>query len=79
MRKTRVSQASLSEKLMRLKQELATTAELVNGVLRREQLRREASQQAKVVWEKCEDFATCEPQTQVPFVTQCKGGRRVVL
>ena len=59
MCKTRVSQASLSEKLMRLKQELATTAELVNGVLRREQLRREASQQAKVVWEKCEDFATC--------------------
>jgi hypothetical protein len=57
MRKTRASQASSSEKLMRLKQELATTAELVNGVLKREQLKREASQQAKAVWEKREDFA----------------------
>lgn len=42
---------------MRLKQELATTAELVSGVLKREQLKREASQQAKAVWEKREDFA----------------------
>jgi enhancer of polycomb-like protein len=57
MRKTRASQASSSEKLMRLKQELATTAELVNGVLKREQLKREVSQQAKAVWEKREDFA----------------------
>ena len=57
MRKTRASQASSSEKLLRLKQELATTAELVNGVLKREQLKREASQQAKAVWEKREDFA----------------------
>ena len=58
MRKTRASQASSSEKLLRLKQELATTAELVSGVLKREQLKREASQQAKVVWEKREDFAS---------------------
>ena len=43
---------------MRLKQELATTAELVNSVLKREQLKREASQQAKAVWEKREDFAS---------------------
>ena len=43
---------------MRLKQELATTAELVNGVLRREQLKCEASQQAKAVWEKRKDFAS---------------------
>jgi enhancer of polycomb-like protein len=42
---------------MRLKQELATTTELVSGVLKREQLKREASQQAKAVWEKREDFA----------------------
>lgn len=42
---------------MRLKQELATTAELVSGILKREQLKREASQQAKAVWEKREDFA----------------------
>jgi hypothetical protein len=58
MRKTRASQASSSEKLMRLKQELVTAAELVNGVLKREQLKREASQQAKAVWEKREDFAS---------------------
>ena len=58
MRKTRASQASSSEKLMRLKQELATTAELVSGVLKREQLKREVSQQAKAVWEKREDFAS---------------------
>jgi enhancer of polycomb-like protein len=57
MRKTRASQASSSEKLTRLKQELAITAELVSGVLKREQLKREASQQAKAVWEKREDFA----------------------
>ncbi|KAI0300651.1 enhancer of polycomb-like-domain-containing protein [Multifurca ochricompacta] len=57
MRKTRASQASSSEKLMRLKQELATAAELVSGVLKREQLKREAAQQAKAVWEKREDLA----------------------
>jgi len=57
MRKTRASQASSLEKLTRLKQELATTAELVTGVLKREQLKREASQQAKAMWEKREDFA----------------------
>jgi len=58
MRKTRASQASSSEKLIRLKQELATAAELITGVLKREQLKREASQQAKAVWEKREDFAS---------------------
>jgi enhancer of polycomb-like protein len=58
MHKTRASQASSSEKLMRLKQELATTAELVNSVLKCEQLKRVASQQAKAVWEKREDFAS---------------------
>ncbi|KAI9437906.1 enhancer of polycomb-like-domain-containing protein [Lactarius psammicola] len=57
MRKTRASQASSSEKLMRLKQELATAAELVTSVLKREQLKREAAQQAKAVWEKREDLA----------------------
>ena len=57
MRKTRALQAFSSEKLMRLKQELATTAELVSTVLKREQLKREAAQQAKAVWEKREDFA----------------------
>ena len=47
MWKTRTSQASSSEKLMHLKQELATTVELINGVLKCEQLKHEASQQAK--------------------------------
>jgi enhancer of polycomb-like protein len=42
---------------MRLKQELAITVELVNCVLKREQLKCEASQQAKAVWEKREDFS----------------------
>jgi hypothetical protein len=36
---------------MRLKQELVTTAELVNSVLTSEQLTRKASQHANVVWE----------------------------
>ncbi|KAH9008340.1 hypothetical protein EDB83DRAFT_2531843 [Lactarius deliciosus] len=44
MRKTRASQASSSEKLMLLKQELATAAELTS--------------QAKAVWEKREDLAS---------------------
>ena len=35
---------------MRLKQELATTAKLASGILKCEQLNREASQQAKAVW-----------------------------
>lgn len=58
MRKTRASQASSSEKLLRLKQELATAAELVASLLKREQLKRETAQQAKAVWEKREDFAS---------------------
>jgi enhancer of polycomb-like protein len=41
---------------MQLKQELATTAKLVGRVLKHEHLKREASQQAKAVWEKREDF-----------------------
>ena len=57
MRKTRASQASSSEKLLRLKQELATAAELVGAVLKREQLKREMAQQAQDVWEKRGDYA----------------------
>jgi hypothetical protein len=58
MHKTRASQASSSEKLLHLKSELTTAAELVASVLKCEQLKREAAQQAKVVWEKCEDLAS---------------------
>ncbi len=43
---------------MRLKQELATTAELVSAVLKREQLKRETAQHAKAVREKREDFSS---------------------
>ncbi|KAN0129911.1 hypothetical protein V8E53_012237 [Lactarius tabidus] len=50
MCKTRASQASSSDKLLRLKQELATAAELVASVLK--------LQQANAVWEKCEDLAS---------------------
>jgi enhancer of polycomb-like protein len=57
MRKTRASQASSSEKLLRLKQELATAAELVNCVFKREQLKREVAQQGQDVWEKRGDYA----------------------
>ena len=41
-----------------MKQELAIAADLVASVLKREQLKHEAAQQAKVVWEKREDFAS---------------------
>lgn len=51
---------------MRLKQEL------VNGVYKREQLKREASEQAKAVWEKREGFARAQDSF---FVTQCKERR----
>src|ERR1019366_9146919 len=57
MRNTCASRASPSEKLMRLEQELATTADLVGGVLEHEQLKPEASQQANAAWEKREDVA----------------------
>lgn len=57
MRKTRASQASSSEKLLRLKQELGTAAELVSAVLKREQLKREMAQQAQDLWDKRSDYA----------------------
>ena len=46
---------------MCLKQELATAAE-VRGVLQHEQLKCQALQQAKAVWEKHEDFASLKRQ-----------------
>ena len=55
-RKTRTSQASSSEKLLQLRQELATAAELVASVFKPEQLKHEAHQ-AETVREKREDFA----------------------
>ena len=42
---------------MHLKQELATMAELVSGILKHGQLKHEVLQHAKAMWEKCEYFA----------------------
>ena len=42
---------------MHLKQKLVTAAELVNSILKREKLKCEVSQQAKIVWETHKDFA----------------------
>ena len=52
MHKTCALQASSSEKLFLLKQELATAAELVTSALKHEQLKCEAAHQAKAVWER---------------------------
>ncbi|TFY53253.1 hypothetical protein EVG20_g10201, partial [Dentipellis fragilis] len=57
MRKTRASQASSSEKLMRLQSELATALDLVNLVKARETLKREVAQQGRNVWDKREELA----------------------
>ena len=51
MRKTRASQASSSEKLLRLKQELASCQELSRRLCSRELLKREALQCNQAVWE----------------------------
>src|SRR6266851_3004331 len=58
MRNTCTLQASSSEKLMCLKQELATTAELVSEVLKCKQLKWKTVQHAKAVREKHKDFAS---------------------
>jgi hypothetical protein len=62
MHKTRASQAPSSEKLMRLKQELATTAELVNSFLKCEQLKCGVPASKGCV---VEMQRLCEPQAQV--------------
>ncbi|TFY75117.1 hypothetical protein EWM64_g8894, partial [Hericium alpestre] len=58
MRKTRASQASSSEKLMRLQSELATAYEMARTMLARETLKREAAQQQLAVWNKREDMVS---------------------
>jgi len=55
---------------MCLKQELTTTANLVSAILKHEQLKWEASQQAKVIWEKHKDFASLKCK----FPLLLKGG-----
>ncbi|THH11138.1 hypothetical protein EW146_g8143 [Bondarzewia mesenterica] len=56
MRKTRASQASSSEKLIRLQAELLNSYELVNNMVNRELMKRESALQALAVWEKREDL-----------------------
>ncbi|VDC03110.1 unnamed protein product [Peniophora sp. CBMAI 1063] len=51
MRKTRASQASSSEKLRRLQQELESAHELARNLCQREALKREILQCSKAVWE----------------------------
>ena len=56
MRKTRASQASSSEKLMRLQSEFLVSYELANNVVNREVLKKEAALQSRAVWEKRESL-----------------------
>ncbi|KAI0315040.1 enhancer of polycomb-like-domain-containing protein [Amylostereum chailletii] len=58
MRKTRASQASSSEKLLRLQQELASTQELSRKLCLREVVKREWAQSARAVWEMRDEFVT---------------------
>lgn len=64
VRKTRASQVSYSEKLVRLKSELALSLDLSGHVRTRELLKREAAQQAQQVWEK--RLAFVELRTRFP-------------
>ncbi|KAF9467645.1 enhancer of polycomb-like-domain-containing protein [Collybia nuda] len=52
VRKTRASQATSSDKLVRLQTELAYPLELAKAVLARETLKKDCAQQAQQVWEK---------------------------
>ena len=51
MRKTRASQASSSEKLRRLQQELESAHDLARSLCQREALKRDILQCSKAVWE----------------------------
>ncbi|TFK47739.1 hypothetical protein OE88DRAFT_737780 [Heliocybe sulcata] len=56
VRKTRASQVSYSDKLVRLKSELALALDLSGHVHQREMLKWDAAQQAQQVWEKRQAF-----------------------
>ncbi|KAF9221104.1 hypothetical protein BS17DRAFT_797325 [Gyrodon lividus] len=56
VRKTRASQATSSDKLLRLQLELAQSLELAKTLLARENLKKENAQQAVQVWEKRLEF-----------------------
>ncbi|KAI6012212.1 enhancer of polycomb-like-domain-containing protein [Pisolithus marmoratus] len=55
-RKTRASQATSSDKLLRLQLELAQASELANSLLARENLQKENAQQTMQVWERRLEF-----------------------
>ncbi|RDB21980.1 Enhancer of polycomb-like protein 1 [Hypsizygus marmoreus] len=57
VRKTRASQASSSDKLIRLQSELACPLELAKAVLLRENQKRETAQQVQQLWQKRMAFA----------------------
>ncbi|KAG8215759.1 enhancer of polycomb-like-domain-containing protein [Butyriboletus roseoflavus] len=57
VRKTRASQATSSDKLLRLQSELAQSLELAKTLLTRENLKKENAQQVVQVWEKRLEFA----------------------
>ncbi|KAH9935624.1 uncharacterized protein B0H18DRAFT_976555 [Fomitopsis serialis] len=52
IRKTRAQQATYSDKMARLQAELTTASDMATGVLRREQLKRDASAHSNAVWKK---------------------------
>ncbi|EGN97434.1 hypothetical protein SERLA73DRAFT_161474 [Serpula lacrymans var. lacrymans S7.3] len=56
VRKTRASQATSSDKLLRLQSELSISLELAKSVLTRENIKKDAAQQAIQVWEKRMEF-----------------------
>lgn len=57
VRKTRASQATSSDKLLRLQSELAQSLEVAKTLLARENLKKENAQQVVQVWEKRLEFA----------------------
>lgn len=57
VRKTRASQATSSDKLLRLQSELAQSLELAKTLLARENLKKENAQQVVQVWDKRLEFA----------------------
>lgn len=57
VRKTRASQVTSSDKLLRLQAELAQAHELAKLLLARESLKRENAQQTMQIWEKRHEFA----------------------
>ncbi|KAI9064742.1 hypothetical protein FKP32DRAFT_1665768 [Trametes sanguinea] len=57
VRKTRASQASYSDRMLRLQTELGSALELVRSVRQREDLKRDSHHQNRLVWDKRRGFA----------------------